>query len=153
MSFYKTLCITASLFQLIHTKDIPMLKQGETLDLSSYKTDNNSGIRYKIINQGTGTQAAKGKTATVHYTGWLLVGNNGVGPVFDSSKLRNQPFSFLLGQNRVIKGWEISVADMKVGETRIVILPPNLAYGSQRVNQIIGPNSTLIFEIELLKLS
>ncbi len=74
-----------------------------------------------------------------------------VGKFFDGSKKRNQPFQFRVGAGQVIRGWDVSLADMKVGETRVVVLPPAMAYGSQNVGGgLIPANSTLIFEIEVL---
>lgn len=121
---------------------------GDTLDLKSFTTDKH-GIQHKVITQGTGSQARAGETATVHYTGWLLDGKNKIGTKFDSSKDRNQRFKFGIGKGQVIRGWDISVADMKVGEKRHIILPSDYAYGPHGTGRVIPPNATLIFEIEL----
>src|SRR5438270_13887681 len=102
------------------------------------------GLKYTDDQLGTGTEAQAGKTVSVHYTGWLLDGTK-----FDSSRDRNQPFTFPLGAGRVIKGWDEGVAGMKVGGKRTLIIPPDLAYGS-RATGPIPPNSTLKFEVELL---
>ncbi len=105
---------------------------------------------------GAGTIAAAGNTVRVHYTGWLFVpGANGApgtkGNKFDSSLDRNDPFEFTLGQRRVIAGWEQGVAGMAIGGKRTLIIPPALAYGDRNVGGgLIPPNSTLLFEIELL---
>jgi FKBP-type peptidyl-prolyl cis-trans isomerase len=105
---------------------------------------------------GTGTVAAAGNTVRVHYTGWLFVpGANGAagnkGNKFDSSLDRNDPFEFTLGQRRVIAGWEQGVAGMAIGGKRTLVIPPALAYGDRNVGGgLIPPNSTLLFEIELL---
>lgn len=126
------------------------MEQGQNLDLKNFKSSP-SGILFEIIKPGTGEQAKAGQTATVHYTGHLLKDKDVIGNYFDSSKKRNQPFKFRIGAGQVIKGWDLSLQDMKVGETRIVILPPNMGYGSQNVGGgLIPSNSTLIFEIELL---
>ena len=96
---------------------------------------------------GDGALAEKGNRVTVHYTGWLF--NNGKqGKKFDSS-VGKSPFGFPLGGGRVIKGWDEGVAGMKVGGKRILIIPPDMGYGSQGVGPI-PPNSTLKFEVELL---
>lgn len=95
---------------------------------------------------GTGTEAQTGSTVSVHYKGTLLNGTT-----FDSSYNRGTPFSFTLGQNRVIQGWEQGVLGMKVGGKRKLVIPPHLAYGEQGAgNGAIPPNSTLVFEVELL---
>lgn len=94
---------------------------------------------------GTGAEAVPGKTITVNYTGKLTNGT-----VFDSSIPRGQPFQFVLGAGKVIAGWDQGLLGMKVGGKRTLIIPPNMAYGSQAVGDIIPANSTLIFEVELL---
>lgn len=95
---------------------------------------------------GTGTEAVKGKFISVHYTGTFLDGK-----VFDSSKKRNEPFEFKLGAGQVIKGWDEGFAGMKEGGTRKLVIPSDMAYGSRGAGGAIPPNSTLIFEVELLK--
>ena len=132
-------------------KDAAPIKIGETLILSEFKKTA-SGIMYKIIKKGTGAKPLQGETVVVNYTGYLLVDGKKVGLKFDSSFDRNMPFSFKLGSRQVISGWEISLADMEVGETRIVILPSNHAYGSRAAGKIPA-DSSLIFEITLIKAS
>ncbi|MBI2353166.1 FKBP-type peptidyl-prolyl cis-trans isomerase [Candidatus Dependentiae bacterium] len=127
-----------------------MLNIGQSLDLNQFKKDNN-GILHQVIKPGTEKKACLGETATVHYTGYLLEGNNKVGKKFDSSKDRNQPFQFQVGKGQVIRGWDLTLPNMTIGEHRIIILSPNLAYGAQNIGNIIPANSSLIFEIELLK--
>lgn len=153
---YAYLFCALSLFALSYlqaitkSKDKPM-EQGLTLDLKNFKSSP-TGILFEIVKPGTGAQVEKGQIATVHYTGHLLDGKDKIGKFFDSSKKRNQPFQFKVGAGQVIKGWDLTLQDMKIGETRIVILPPNMGYGSQNVGGgLIPANSTLIFEIELLK--
>ena len=104
-----------------------------------------SGLKYTDMKEGTGAQPRAGQTAVVHYTGWLLDGTK-----FDSSKDRGQPFSFPLGQGRVIKGWDEGVATMKVGGVRKLTIPPDLGYGARGAGGVIPPNATLTFEVELL---
>ncbi len=103
--------------------------------------------------KGVGDEAFHGMTVIVHYTGWLYDPNapDFRGRQFDSSRERGQPFSFPLGGGRVIRGWEQGVPGMKIGGTRRLVIPPALAYGSRSVgNGAIPPNSTLLFEVELL---
>ena len=103
------------------------------------------GLKYTDDQVGTGAEALTGKTVVVHYTGWLTDGTK-----FDSSKDRNQPFSFPLGGGRVIKGWDEGVAGMKVGGKRTLTIPPDLGYGARGAGGVIPPNATLKFEVELL---
>jgi peptidylprolyl isomerase len=94
---------------------------------------------------GPGLSPQKGQTCTVHYTGWLPDGTK-----FDSSRDREQPFQFSIGYGRVIPGWDEGVATMRVGGRRILIVPPDLGYGSRGVPPTIPPNATLIFDVALL---
>ena len=103
-----------------------------------------SGLAYEDIEIGTGEVAKTGDTVSVHYTGWL---ENGI--KFDSSKDRNQHFSFHLGAGMVIKGWDEGVAGMQIGGKRKLTIPPDLGYGARGAGGIIPPNATLIFEVEL----
>ncbi len=95
--------------------------------------------------QGLGREAIRGNTVVVHYTGKLTNGK-----VFDSSVDRGEPFSFVLGQGQVIQGWERGILGMKEGGKRKLTIPPNLGYGTRPVGPIPA-NSTLIFDVELLK--
>ena len=100
------------------------------------------------IEHGTGASPTKGQTVVVHYTGWLTVGKK-----FDSSVDRGVPFEFQIGVGKVIQGWDQGVLTMKVGGKRKLTIPPELAYGDRDVgNGLIPPNSTLVFEVELLDL-
>ena len=105
-----------------------------------------SGLQYSIDRPGTGAQPKAGQTVTVHYTGWLTNGTK-----FDSSRTRNSPFQFPLGQGRVIAGWDETVAAMKIGEVRTVVIPPEHGYGARGAGGVIPPNATLVFKIELLE--
>ena len=100
---------------------------------------------------GSGTEATAGRTVTVHYTGWLysLAGDHR-GNQFDSSRDRNQPYTFVLGTGAVIRGWDQVFADMKVGGTRTLVIPPDLGYGARGAGGAIPPNATLMFDVELL---
>jgi len=105
-----------------------------------------SGLKYQDTVAGQGPSPRAGQTVQVHYTGWLTNGNK-----FDSSVDRGQPFEFVLGAGQVIKGWDEGVATMHIGGKRRLVIPPQLAYGNQNVGGgLIPPNSTLIFDVELL---
>ncbi|MEO7337364.1 MAG: FKBP-type peptidyl-prolyl cis-trans isomerase [Caldimonas sp.] len=108
-----------------------------------------SGLQYDDTILGTGDIAEAGNTVAVHYTGWLY--KDGVkGAKFDSSKDRNDPFSFDLGSGMVIRGWDEGVQGMRVGGTRVLVIPPDLGYGARGAGGVIPPNATLMFEVELL---
>jgi len=106
-----------------------------------------SGLQYIDLVVGTGRQAELGDTATVHYTGWLADGKK-----FDSSVDRKEPFSFRVGAGQVIKGWDEGVGTMKVGGKRKLTIPPQLGYGARGAGNVIPPNATLTFDVELLEL-
>jgi len=108
-----------------------------------------NGLKYTDTKVGDGAEATAGKKVSVHYTGWLY--NNGTkGAKFDSSLDRGQPFQFTLGAHQVIAGWDEGVAGMKVGGKRTLIIPPELGYGARGPGTVIPPNSTLMFDVELL---
>ena len=103
-----------------------------------------SGLQYRDDVAGAGAEAKAGDHVVVHYTGTLTDGKK-----FDSSRDRGQPFHFPLGAGHVIRGWDEGVAGMKVGGRRTLVIPPGLGYGSRAVGPI-PPNSTLVFDVELL---
>ncbi len=108
-----------------------------------------SGIRYEDIVTGEGKMATGlGQTAIVHYTGWLEDGTK-----FDSSKAQNKTFSFPIACGMVIKGWDEGIIGMQEGGTRKLTIPSELAYGSAGAGDVIPPDATLIFEIELIEVS
>ena len=108
-----------------------------------------SGLKYQDEVVGTGPEPKAGQTVTVQYTGWLDE-NGQKGRKFDSSRDRNQPFSFTLGVQQVIAGWDAGVATMHVGGKRTLVIPPELGYGARGAGGVIPPNATLIFDVELL---
>jgi FKBP-type peptidyl-prolyl cis-trans isomerase len=108
------------------------------------KTD--SGLQYWDIAVGSGQVAKEGDGVRVHYTGWLTTGKK-----FDSSVDAGRPFTFVLGNGEVIKGWDEGVAGMKVGGKRQLHIPPGLGYGENGTpDGTIPPNSALIFDVQLL---
>lgn len=104
-----------------------------------------TGLGIEDTQVGTGAEAKAGTTVTVHYVGTLTNGSK-----FDSSRDRGKGFSFQLGAGQVIKGWDQGVAGMKIGGVRKLTIPPELGYGSRGFPPVIPPNSTLLFEVELL---
>jgi FKBP-type peptidyl-prolyl cis-trans isomerase FkpA len=111
-----------------------------------------TGLQYEDTAVGDGAEATTGNPVSVHYTGWLHDAEqpDGRGRKFDSSKDRRDPFEFDLGAGMVIAGWDQGVQGMKVGGTRMLLIPPELGYGSRGAGGVIPPNATLVFEVELL---
>ena len=104
-----------------------------------------SGLRYKILQKGSGKKAEKGNMVSVHYKGQLIDGQ-----VFDSSYQRKQPIDFTIGVGQVISGWDEGIQLLKVGDKARLVIPSNLAYGSQGAGGVIPPDATLIFDVELM---
>ncbi len=104
-----------------------------------------SGLRYKILQEGSGKKAEKGTMVSVHYKGQLLDGH-----VFDSSYQRKQPIDFTIGIGQVIAGWDEGIQLLKVGDKARFVIPSNLAYGSSGSGGVIPPDATLIFDVELM---
>ncbi len=120
-------------------------KQLATHTKNAIKTS--SGLQYVILTSSEGEKPQNGQKVSVNYSGFLLDGT-----MFDSSYKRNKPFEFVLGQGRVIKGWDEGVALLNKGSKAKFIIPPHLAYGSRGAGGLIPPNSTLIFEVELIEI-
>ena len=108
-----------------------------------------SGLQYEDTVIGEGAEATKGQNVSVHYTGTLTTGKK-----FDSSRDRGEPFFFTIGQGDVIRGWDEGVATMSLGERATLTISPDYAYGNRDVGRgLIPANSTLIFDVELLKIN
>lgn len=130
------------LIELVSTKEAVVAKMWD-VDSTLFKTTA-SGLKYAIIQEGEGELVGKEKQATVHYSGFLLDGTK-----FDSSVERDEPFTFVAGVGQVIPGWDEGVQLMKKGSKARFIVPANLAYGDRDLGKI-PPNSTLIFDVEVL---
>lgn len=132
---------------MMQEKSAANLKAGEEFLAENAKKEGvvslPSGLQYEAITMGDGVKPTATQTVTCHYHGTVITGE-----VFDSSVRRGAPASFPL--NAVIKGWTEALQLMPVGSKWRLFLPPHLAYGERQVSQVIGPNSTLIFEVELL---
>lgn len=128
---------------------LELKKQEDDLNTASAGFEKTaSGLRYKIIQEGNGKKAIKGATVSVHYKGQLLDGT-----VFDSSYTRKQPIDFTVGVGQVISGWDEGIQLLKVGDKARMVIPSNLAYGSQGAGGVIPPNAPLIFDVELVNVS
>ena len=132
---------------LLQKKQNDNMKTGEEFLAENAKKEGvvslPSGLQYEVIKMGTGEKPLARNTVTCHYHGTVISGE-----VFDSSVQRGQPASFPL--NAVISGWTEALQLMPTGSKWRLFLPPHLAYGNRQVSRVIGPNSTLIFEVELI---
>lgn len=124
----------------------PGMEQDEYADYIS----TSSGLKYKIFQEGNGAVPSRGATVEAHYTGWLdkFESNR----KFDSSRDRDHPFTFAVGTGKVIRGWDEAFTSMKVGERRMIIVPPELAYGERGIDDVIPGGATLYFDVELLEI-
>lgn len=119
----------------------------ENLNNMENKATTSEELKIEVLKDGTGQEAKDNDIVSVHYTGYLTNGQ-----VFDSSIGRGEPFSFLLGAGQVIKGWDQGILGMKIGEKRKLTIPSDLAYGATGAGGVIPPNTTLIFEVEMIKI-
>jgi FKBP-type peptidyl-prolyl cis-trans isomerase len=149
------LVFVSSLFAIEGKKDV---KKDVKKDAAKPKSDEaiikskwpkaiktSSGLKYVVLKAGKGEKPKAGNLVTAHYVGTLLNGQK-----FDSSVDRGTPLQFSVGVGQVIKGWDEALLDMKKGEKRTLIIPPNLGYGAAGAPPVIPANATLIFEVELL---
>ncbi|MDO8435883.1 MAG: FKBP-type peptidyl-prolyl cis-trans isomerase [bacterium] len=131
---------------MLQNKEKP--KENNSENQGAILKEQNGGLKIEVIQEGQGKTAENENIVSVHYTGTLLDGTK-----FDSSRDRGVPFSFTLGAGQVIKGWDIGVLGMKVGEKRKLTIPPELGYGEKGTpGGPIPPNAFLIFEVELLSI-
>ncbi len=121
----------------------PAVAQEDERETVTTKT----GLQYVDLVVGDGPQARRGDNARVHYSGWFEDGS-----MFDSSRRRGQTFSNRIGRGQVIRGWDQGVVGMQIGGKRKLIVPSKLGYGKKGFNNVIPPNATLTFEIELVGL-
>ncbi len=137
-------------WRLASVNSLPVLPEGQltspNLLLPSREVITRTGLRYEDLDPGAGPTPTRGQTVVVHYTGRLLNGQK-----FDSSLDRNRPFEFRIGEGQVIRGWDEGVMSMKLRSKRKLIIPPHLGYGGRDLG-VIPPNSTLVFEVELLEI-
>jgi FKBP-type peptidyl-prolyl cis-trans isomerase FkpA len=141
-SIVRLLCLVLGLVGMVWAQS----QAGGPPPVTGKPVTTSDGLKYWDTKVGTGATATAGHKVIVHYTGWLTNGKK-----FDSSVDRKEPFSFQLGGGQVIKGWDEGVAGMKVGGKRRLEIPPELGYGSRGVGGgLIPPNSTLLFDVELI---
>lgn len=133
-------------FVLRQPSEQESMSSPQTQEQQTQESTMENDLKIEEIVIGTGTEAKAGNTVLVHYTGTFLNGTK-----FDSSLDRGVPLQFVLGAGQVIKGWDQGVLGMKVGGKRKLTIPPALAYGEQGAGNVIPPNSTLFFEVELME--
>jgi len=124
---------------------IPVLSFCHTNSAGKDTVTTASGLKYIVIEKGSGAKAEDGKQVSVNYAGYLLDGKE-----FDNSYKRGKPIKFILGQGQVIKGWDEGIALMNVGDKLRLIIPPDLGYGAKGAGDVIPANATLIFDTQLM---
>ena len=140
--------IESSIMAHLNSKHTFLLLLGFCIFFIFFVSSAIAELKIETVSVGSGEEAQVGMVVSVHYTGKLEDGT-----VFDSSIPRGEPFSFTLGQGRVIKGWEQGILGMLVGETRVLTIPSELGYGANGAGELIPPDATLIFEVELLEVN
>ena len=144
-------CIIIPIFFILISRD---KQEDETFELTYIDQNNNTQnmenqeLKIEVLQEGAGEEAKNGDNVSVHYVGTLEDGTK-----FDSSIDRETPFDFILGSGQVIKGWDLGVLGMKIGEKIKLTIPSDLAYGDDGIPNVIPPKSTLIFEVELLDIN
>ncbi len=141
-----------AIYYITSNKNLPAENQNTTNQSNSPTPSSSSfaiqGMKVEVLQKGSGPEVKANDYVTVDYVGTLENGTK-----FDSSIDRGVPFKFYVGQGQVIKGWDLGVAGMKVGEKRKLTIPPELGYGTSGAGALIPPNATLIFEVSLLKIN
>ncbi len=127
---------------------LPVFSFAQSTTTGKDTVTTNTGLKYIVLAKGNGEQAVAGKEVAVNYIGYLLDGSE-----FDNSYKRGKPFKFILGEGKVIKGWDEGIALMKVGDKFRLIIPPQLGYGTRGAGSAIPPNATLIFDTQLMSVS
>jgi|SRR6202521_833900 FKBP-type peptidyl-prolyl cis-trans isomerase FkpA len=146
-------CLPVLLFAIAISASAPLLADQSKPTDAAAKSEAVTELKITDQQAGSGALAQSGKSAVVQYTGWLYdpAARDMKGKKFDSSRERNGPFTFALGQGQVIKGWDQGVAGMKVGGKRTLIIPADLAYGARGAgNGLIPANAVLVFDVELV---
>ncbi len=145
-------CISATQTTTINSTESSA--QAVTKDAPMNIHTNPSGLSWMqlIAPTDSAKKPKKGDMITVHYTGWLYDENasDKKGRKFDSSRDRNQPFTFQVGIGQVIKGWDEGLLDMAIGEQRRLVIPATLGYGARGAGAVIPPNATLVFDVEFI---
>jgi len=136
--------------EAVHKTSDGAIKKGKEKIMA--KETSSTGLQWEVLQEGSGEAPSKGKTVTVHYTGWLS-DNGKPGKKFDSSVDRGQKFQFRIGVGMVIAGWDEGVMSMKIGEKRRLYITSSLGYGASGAGGIIPPNADLIFDVELFEVA
>jgi len=147
------LIIVGVIFLIFNGAEKPRqtIQENQPISQQNMENTNDNQLKVEVLKEGSGVEAKAGNKVVVNYTGTLVNGtkfDSNVDPAFNHV----EPFEFSLGAGQVIKGWDLGVAGMKIGEKRKLTIPADLAYGNRAVGAMIPANSTLIFEVELLEI-